>query len=83
MPCYDSRDREHSERNAKDLVKLKLNYAFVEAALCAALKALELAHAGYKCESLDMINYEQAGILKTDLVKWQKEHAAKDAAKGE
>jgi hypothetical protein len=77
MPCYQPHI-ELDEVEYKDLIKAKQNNAFLEAALCSTLKALELAHAGYTCDPLDMLDYEEAGILKEDLIKWKREHDEKD-----
>ena len=79
MPCLDGREQQWEEEDRAERAKMKANYAFLEAALCGALKALDIAHAGYRGDGLDIIDYKEAGILKEDLIRWKTEHDAEDA----
>lgn len=54
--------------------------AFLEAALCASLTALEkFGH----IPALDYLDYDEAGITMAELNVWWREHKRKDAARRE
>lgn len=79
MPCKDGREQQWEEEDRADRAKLKANYIFLEAALCATLKALEEILAPSKINPMDVISFEEAGILEEDLIRWKTEHDAADA----
>jgi hypothetical protein len=86
MPCRDYYD-DHPQAYFKDVTEpaLKRQISFAESALCEALRAL--AHVDSLVETVspkqgdfyDWINFKEAGITKTQLVKWHKDHKALDA----
>jgi hypothetical protein len=86
MPCRDFYD-DHPELYFKNVTEpaLKKQIAFAESALCQALAAL--AHVDSLVETVsskkgdyyDWINYKEAGITKSELVKWHKKHKELDA----
>ena len=85
MPCRDYYD-DHPEQYFKDVTELALKkqISFAESALCAALAALE--HVDSLVETVspkkgdfyNWIHFEKAGITKTQLVKWHKDHKKLD-----
>lgn len=82
MPCRDYYD-DHPEAYFRDVTEpaLKKQIAFAESALCAALNALEqFAKPGARGKetSIDLIDFEEAGITKKELVAWRKKHQELD-----
>ena len=85
MPCRDYYD-DHPEQYFKDVTEpaLKKQISFAESALCAALAALE--HVDSLVETVspkqgdfyDWLNFKEAGITKTQLIKWHKTHKELD-----
>jgi hypothetical protein len=87
MPCRDFYD-DHPEEYFKKFTApaMKKQISFAESALCQTLAALEIAHKAAAANGMngkgdvyDRIDFEAAGITKTELVKWYKEHKALDA----
>jgi hypothetical protein len=86
MPCRDFYG-DHPHQYFKDVTEpaLKKQIAFAESALCQALVALE--HVDSLVETVspkkgdfyDWINYKEAGITKSELIKWHKNHRKLDA----
>jgi hypothetical protein len=78
MPCRDPDYLLPSEQEAINASRKKeeKKLAFLEAALCAALRGLE-------CESGDEmylhIDFKEAGIEQKELMDWYKVHKKKDA----
>lgn len=85
MPCYDGTYREEQRKQTEERIN------FLEASLCSTLTAIEKIqnhlnnfYSEYntvKCNLLDWIDYEEAGIKEKDLKNWWKEHKAKDIAR--
>ena len=85
MPCRDYYD-DHPQAYFKDVTEpaLKKQISFAESALCQVLAALK--HVDSLVETIapkqgdfyDWINFKEAGITKTQLVKWHKDHKALD-----
>lgn len=85
MPCRDYYD-DHPQAYFKDVTEpaLKKQISFAESALCQALAALK--HVDSLVETVspkkgdfyDWINFKEAGITKTQLVKWHKDHKILD-----
>jgi hypothetical protein len=71
MPCMDVfADREAAEEAAERKIKLEDKVDFLEAALCAAMKALDGDYSRF--------NFEEAGIKKEELRNWWHNHRRKD-----
>ena len=85
MPCRDYYD-DHPEQYFKDVTApmLKKQIAFAESALCQVLAALQHVDslvetvAPKKGDFYDWVDFKEAGITKTQLVKWHKDHKALD-----
>lgn len=85
MPCRDYYD-DHPEQYFKDVTEpaLKKQVSFAESALCQTLVALEKAIGVYNEEHgtnhqvLDLIDYAEAGIKRSDLEVWWKNHQELD-----
>lgn len=85
MPCRNYYDY-YPDRYFKNVIEpaLKKQVAFAESALCQALAALE--HVDSLVETVspkqgdfyDWINFEEAGITKSQLVEWHTQHKALD-----
>ena len=85
MPCRDYYD-DHPEAYFRDVTEpaLKKQIAFAESALCQALIALEHVDSLVKTVIpkkvfYDWINYKEAGITKSELINWHKNHCKLDA----
>ncbi len=89
MPCRDYYD-DHPDQYFKDVTEpaLKKQISFAESALCQTLEAFASflyaakMHTGdpeLTLNPLDLINYQEAGIKRTELEKWWKDHKALDA----
>lgn len=85
MPCRDYYD-EYPQAYFRDVTEpaLKKQIAFAESALCQTLVALEKYITTYNEEhgttrqTLDQINYDAAGITKTELTTWWNNHQELD-----
>ena len=82
MPCRDYYDETPSDYYAKEVIDLKKQVSFAESALCAALSSLE-KYVNLYCKTdanvYDYINYRDAGIERSELIKWHTEHMRLDA----
>lgn len=94
MPCrdyYDDHPEEYFGPQLKDkdrqIDNLKQQVSFSESALCLALNTMEqllkgIKHDfddGIKTNPLDIMEFEEAGITRTDLEKWWTKHKKLDA----
>lgn len=87
MPCRDYYD-DHPEQYFKDYTEpaLKKQISFAESALCQTLTAFEKVLQGVKHDYDDAIftdvmryiDFNAAGINKSELIKWWKEHKELD-----
>lgn len=73
MPCRDGGPSPWEE-NANRI-------KFLESALCASLRSLELAHPG--CDFYDTLDYAEAGITKHELTSWHFTHMEQDRLRRE
>lgn len=85
MPCYDPRSD-----NAETVNEQRERIAFLEAALCATLRALDATAAKQKdlvkiigpdddgVVNYPLIDYERAGISKEALREWWNAHRKRD-----
>lgn len=67
MPCRT----DYPEDRANEINTLNKHIAFLEAALCASLNALEKESLKYP---INLLDYDEAGITKTRLEKWFNNH---------
>lgn len=89
MPCYDGRDSHEAIA-----IEQKERIAFLEAALCATLRALDATAAKQKdlvkilgpsddgVVNYPLIDYERAGISKEQLREWWNAHRKRDSVTG-
>lgn len=76
MPCRDYYD-DHPEQYFRDVTEpaLKKRIAFAESALCALMRAsLKLRE-----DIFEHVDWQDCGITKKELFKWQQEHEVRDA----
>lgn len=88
MPCRDYYD-DHPEEYFRDVTEpaLRKQISFAESALCLALNTMEQLLKGIKHDfddhvktnPLDIMDFEEAGITRTDLEKWWTKHKKLDA----
>lgn len=89
MPCRDYYD-DHPEQYFRDVTEpaLKKQVSFAESALCQTLLALERVLVaigpknrdllGLDTNPLTLINYAEAGVERSELEAWWKNHQALD-----
>ncbi len=81
MPCFDAQSAQENRENHEKV-------PFLEAALCAALKALHKSFMeelrndtsgdpDYR-DHFDLIDFKEAGITREQLERWRNEHDARD-----
>ena len=78
MPCRDYYDDHPSAYYESEVRGLQKQVSFAESALCQTLAALERTVL-IGVDPLDLINYKEAGITRTELEKWWTNHKALDA----
>jgi hypothetical protein len=75
MPCRDFYDDHPSAYYESEVSGLRRQVSFAESVLCQTLAALEKAVGN----PLDLIDYREAGVTRSELEKWWKNHKALDA----